>query len=373
MTNVNTLFSNNKDKPKEKARSLLLDTLEVTAETFKSKSHETLYSYALSKYKTNEKVKLLFDVSQDKKYWKAWHCNNIFLRDGQTIKGSLCRTRQCNHCNRIKQAELVNGYQTPLQDLAKQDKLYFVTLTAPTVKERQLKAEISKRYKAWKRAKDKLRKQGYSINGVRKLETNYNIKKDWYHPHFHIVIQGKTEAELLLKYWLNEFPKANLEAQDIREIGTTAKDLLEVFKYATKEIVTDKATAHATHKIYEALKGRRVFQTYGKIRKVKEPKEQQTETKKYEWLNPNTKDIYAFEQSIADWTTAYNKPLVNTNEIARQLIHNNYENSTNNKRSERLSKNTIRYAKDCGLWLQDDESRIRHDKQILQREWNNKS
>jgi len=318
MTNVSTLFSNNKNKPKEKVSSLLLDTLEVTSEIFFCKSHETLYRYALRKHRTNEKVKLLYDVSGNKDYWKAWHCNNILLRKAQNIKGSLCRTRVCNHCSIIKQSELINGYQAPLQELAKADELFFVTLTAPTVKERQLKAEIDKRYKAWSKVKDKLRKQGYSINGIRKLETTYNISKVWFHPHFHIIIQGETEARLLLKYWMKEFPKANLGGQDIRPIGTEAKDLMEVFKYATKDIVIDIETAYATDIILKALKGRRVFQTYGKIRKVKEPKEQQTESKNYEWLDDGI-DIYEFNQVKKDYITATNKTLIGTEFITELL------------------------------------------------------
>jgi len=319
MTNVSTLFSNNKNKPKEKVSSLLLDTLEVTSEIFFCKSHETLYRYALRKHRTNEKVKLLYDVSGNKDYWKAWHCNNILLREGQNIKGSLCRTRECNHCSRIKTAELIQGYQAPLQELAKEDKLFFVTLTAPTVKERQLKAEIEKRYKAWSKVKDKLRKQGYLINGIRKLETTYSTSNNWFHPHFHIIIQGQTESKLLLKYWLQEFPKANIDAQDIRPIGTTAKDLIEVFKYATKDIVKDTETAYATDVILKALKGRRVFQTYGKIRKVKEPKEQQTESKNYEWLDKGGFDIYKFNQEDKDYTTATYKTLIGTQEITTYL------------------------------------------------------
>ena len=213
-----------------------LDKLVVTAEIFKDKSHETLYNTAIRKYYTNKKVIALFNVSEDEIYWKTWHCNTALLQKGQTLKGSLCRKRWCNHCNRIRTAELIKGYQQPLKDLYKEDELYLVTLTAPTVKARQLKSEVEKRYQAWKRVKDRLRKQGIILNGIRKLEIEYNTEMDWFHPHFHFVCQGKIEAYLLRAYWLEEFKKASIKAQHITEVGTKAKDLMEVFKYATNSI-----------------------------------------------------------------------------------------------------------------------------------------
>jgi len=313
--------------------STTLDTLEVTSEIFKGKSHETLYITALRKYQTNQKVKALFDVSKDKIYWKAYHCNSILLQEGKTLKGSLCRKRWCNHCNRIRTAELIKGYQSPLEELSKENQIYFITLTAPTVKARQLKAEIDKRYKAWNRVKDRLRKQGIRLNGIRKLEITYSIKNDWFHPHFHFVCQGKRESELLLSYWLDEFKTADIKAQDIRQVGTTAKDLMEVFKYATKDIVKDETTAKATHLIYTALKGKRVFQTFGKIRKVKEPVKETIESIKHDWLKP-TFDIYYFNQDLKDYENVYGEMLIGTKEIKEQL---NKRDETSGKRKERFS------------------------------------
>lgn len=299
-------------------RDTTLDTLEVTSETFFDKTHESLYWSAIRKHRTIEKVKQLFDVSGDDNYWKAFHCDRTKLQDGQKLIGSLCRKRWCDHCNRIGSAEKIKGYQEPLKLLADEDQLYLVTLTAPTVKARQLRSEIDKRYATWNRVKDRLRKQGIKINGIRKLEVEYNQETDKYHPHFHLMIQGKTQAELLLSFWLEDFKTANIKGQDIRPIGTTAKDLLEVFKYAQKDIVKDETTALATHIIFTALKGRRVFQTYGKIRKVKEPKEETTESIKHKWLEPRY-EIWEYDEGERDYTTVYGELLIGTNRITLEL------------------------------------------------------
>ena len=167
---------------------------------------------------------------------------------------------------------------------------------------------------------------GLKINGIRKLEIEYNEKKDWFHPHFHLICQGKKESELLLKYWLEDYTTADIKGQDIREVGTTAKDLIEVFKYTTKDIVKVKATAEATNTIYQSLKGKRVFQTYGKIRKVKEPKEAQTESIVLDHLKDRN-EIWEFDMKYIDWTTAYNEKLIGTLDIKNQ-IQENYVNST---------------------------------------------
>jgi hypothetical protein len=295
-----------------------LDTLELTSETFFDKSHESLYWSAVRKRNTIEKVKALFDVSGDKIYWKAFHCNTTYLQNGQTLVGSLCRKRWCNHCNRITTAEKIKGYQEPLKQLADEDQLYLVTLTAPTVQARQLRSEIEKRYKTWNRVKDRLRKQGIKINGIRKLEVTFSVEKDWYHPHFHLIVQGKLESELLRDYWLEDYKKADIKGNHIIPIGTTAKDLLEVFKYAQKDIVKDETTATATHIIFEALKGKRIFNSYGKIRKVKEPEEEKTESIKYEWLK-HRYEVWEFDEDKIDYTTAYGETLIGAEGIRNSL------------------------------------------------------
>lgn len=312
MSNKDTLKYNSDNN-----RSIL-DTLEVTSEIFKSRSHESLYRSAIRKSLNNEKVKILFDVSGYKPYWKPFHCNEVKFQQGKELKGSLCRKRWCSHCNRIRTAELIKGYQEPLQQLSTQDKLYMVTLTAPTVKGRQLKSEIGKRYKIFTKVKDRLRKEGLKLNGIRKLEVTYNEEKDWFHPHFHFLIQGKKEAYRLRKEWLIEYPTARIVGNHVTEIGTTAKDLMEIFKYATKDIVKDETTALATHVIFQALIGRRSFQTFGVIRKVKPPKKSKIESVEHDWLESKY-DIWYFNEDEKDYDNVYGEMLIGTSYIEHQI------------------------------------------------------
>jgi len=299
-----------------------LDTLEITSDFFLSKSHEKLYYGALSKARTIQSNLKLIDVAPkvwQKQYWKTFHCASVLLQDGNKSKGELCRKRWCANCNRIKTAEMVNSYLEPLQELQKDDDLYLITLTSKTVKEKRLKFEIERRIMAFTRIKDNLRKNhNIKLIGCRKLEITYNESEDKYHPHFHFIQQGKKEAEMLLKYWHKHNPLASEKAQDIISIDANNKSLVELFKYATKEVAKDKINAKALHNIYVAIDGKRVFQTYGKLRKVKEVKETKEEINQIDFIKPNY-EIWQYDNTIKDYVNAYNQELIGTQQITYDI------------------------------------------------------
>ena len=303
----------------ETAKPVFLDTLETTSDCFLSKSHEKQYRSALRKNYTNIKLTLLIEATEDKtwkeRYWDAWHCKRVILQQGDKLKSTLCRRRWCQTCNRIKTAELLHAYKQPLLDLGT---LYFVTLTAPTVCERELRSVIKKRIKAFQRIKDNMRKNyGMKINGIRKLEATHTKGK--YHPHFHLIMQGKAEAELLLKLWLAQFPSANKHAQNITAIDTVnEKSFIELFKYASKDAVKDKASAHATHKIYMAIHDIRTIQSFGKLRRIKEPIEVKQIVEEVDYA-PITSDIYVWEDSCIDYVNASNELLIGTLDIMQRI------------------------------------------------------
>jgi hypothetical protein len=325
-----------------------LDTLELTSDYFISESHGSQYHKAIRKKSTIAKLKQLIDVApkdRKKQYWKTWHCDRVKLQQGNKIQGSLCRKRWCQHCNRIKTAELIGAYHKPLIELSEADTLYFVTLTAPTVKARQLRSELKKRYKAFTRIKDNARKNhGVKLVGIRKTEVTYNEAKDHYHPHFHLIVQGKSEAELIQALWLNQFDRASINAQDIRAIDTTdSSNLIEIFKYATKDVTKDTTTAKAMDTIYTALQGIRTIQTYGSIRKVKEPKEAKEETAQIDWIEPRN-EIWVYEATEADYFNAYNERLIGTKYINQQYEHDNEASEERNhvfNENEPRTKETI--------------------------------
>ena len=327
-----------------------LDTLELTSDCVSKTSLESQYYKALRKYNTNKKVISIIDTlkseEQRKKYWKTYHCNEVLLQQGNVFIGSLCRKRWCTHCNRVKAYELTEAYKQPLRNLGQ---LYFITLTRPNVKARQLKSEVQKLIKAFQKIKDNLRKN-YKIKlaGMRKLEITYNEKTDTYHPHFHFIQSNLIHAELMQELWLKQFPNANIKAQDIRFVDAENENsFIELFKYATKETTKEgkQYTGDVLHTIYSALEGQRIFQTYGSIKKVKEPKELKQTTNNFNWIEEKD-EIWKFIHEEKDWITGSNEKLINTIEIQKTI------------ENERTSKET-RTDKKCRSLHQVDTKRER--------------
>ena len=300
-----------------------LDTLEVTLDFFKDKTHAKQYYKAIRKFKTSSKilsiVDSLEDKSQTKTYWKSYHCNSVLLQDNHVFKGSLCRKRFCTECNRIKTAELTNGYKEPMLNLGK---LYFVTLTTPNVQGSDLNKEIKRMIKAFQLIKNNLRNAyKIKINGIRKIEITYNQESNTYHPHFHLIQDDLNASNLIQALWIKQFPKASIKAQDIREINSKDESaFIELFKYATKETNSKGAIypGEVLHTIYSAITGIRIYQTYGTIKKVKTPIEAKQNDIEIDFLEPK-QDIWIFEQDQKDWINTEYEPLVNTLEI-EQLI-----------------------------------------------------
>lgn len=331
--------------PKDQNRSHYLDKLETTSHYFVNKTHENQYSKGISKHCQNKKLERLIDATKDfewqKKYAKTYHCNRVLLQDGDKFVGSLCRKRWCSHCSRIKTAELINGYMKPLIELSNEDGLYLVTLTAPTCEGRQLRSEIRKRLKAFQRIKNNMRmRYGMKINGYRKIEITFSKGK--YHPHLHLIVQGYNEAVTMRKLWLNQFKTANIKANDVRQIEVSednVNSLKEVFKYATKQSVKDETTAEAEHHIYTCIEGLRIFQPYGKLRKVKEPKEAKEESSLCSWL-PYQMEVWVYENHLKDWTNSKRQKMVNTIKIEKALIDENrhHKKTSSNEIKERNEK-----------------------------------
>jgi hypothetical protein len=269
----------------------LLDKLEITLENCAPKSWKGRERSAPDYYLTDQQRQKTKQLAQDqnlrnransknlshtlaaalmqlptahnlKAYANTFFCASYIVAEENRFKSKYCRNRWCLVCNRIKTAYYIDLY-TPHLNTWK-DK-YLVTLTAPTIKKEDLKEEIQLYLDAFVRIKDKMRKQNEKIKGIRKLEITYNPVKKLYHPHFHIIIEGENHANNLRDNWLKAFPNANIKAQDVQPAN--ANSLKEVFKYFTKITADNKneptITLPALDAIFAAVKGRRVFQSFG--------------------------------------------------------------------------------------------------------------
>jgi DNA-damage-inducible protein D len=230
-----------------------------------------------------------------KSYWNSYYCNENLRQEGNKITGKYCKNRWCSVCNRIRTAQLIQGYKMPLLEL--EDK-QFVTLTLPNCEAVDLEETIDFMLKTVKTVQDAIKmrhhrgKQDWQLVGIRKLECTYNHKTSTYHPHFHFLIEGQVAAKELVNEWLKRVPSASSQAQDVRKAKEGAE--IELFKYFSKIVTkTDKGFTTFVQPldvIFMAMRGRKVFQSIGLKKDVSEDIE-----------DIITEEISGIEEKFVDW------------------------------------------------------------------------
>ncbi|MBU3677456.1 MAG: hypothetical protein FGM54_09820 [Chitinophagaceae bacterium] len=286
-TQLLSLIKGNKPGPALDKLAQLRKALQVTRPGGPTKCPETLVKRAQSKYLNTHLDKELRKLNKSplfKAYWNTFYCAFSIIQEGKKTTSRYCKNRWCMVCNRIRTAQLINGYLEPLSELQEP---YFVTLTRPTCTGERLEAVINENVSAFRRIQDKLRKQGRMLSGVRKLECTTRPHGQ-YHPHFHIIVDTKQGAELLISEWLNAFPESNRKGQDMKE--ATPGSIKELMKYFTKifstkkgkepnaKVIQEKVDVRRLDVIFQAMAGKRVCQPFGTIKKQVPAKVEDIET-----------------------------------------------------------------------------------------------
>jgi len=297
---------------------LLLDTLAQLVTDPPTKPLQTLTRRAKAKFLSNAINFPLIDLDSPlkKSYWRTWHCTNVLLQEGQKITSQYCNNRWCIVCNRIRTAKMINKYHPVIMDEI-QDR-QFVTLTFPNVKGEILSKSIEDMILNFQRIKHKMYvRDQVKIKGIRKLEVTYNpIRKD-FHPHFHLVIEGKDQAELLLNEWLIRYPNAERHAQDVRPADSDS--VIELLKYTAKLVnkndykrleggrIEIGIHAKALDTIFQALYRKRTYQGFGiKARLNEDISELESEV--YEDILSDI-DVWTWDQDNSDWISTYGEML----------------------------------------------------------------
>ena len=291
------------------------DDFDVVSATEKS-DKKSLKKRARRKYLTSGYIGALVDAAKTndassltKSYWSTYHCaKTLVLTSDGKVSGKYCKNRWCLVCNSIRTAQLINKYQPVLDSW---DNQYFVTLTTPNVEACDLREAINVMQGIFVKAKERLKKRaqrgkGEKFKGIRKLEITYNPLRNDFHPHFHLIIDGKTNATSLLDDWLKGYNdsfhstiwgNADMKAQDIKKVD--AGGAMELFKYFTK-VISGKGKedrmiyADAMDIIFNSVKGKRVFQPFGFTVKS-ELKDKENESDSYVITE------YEWDQFKADW------------------------------------------------------------------------
>lgn len=192
-------------------------------------------------------------------YRNMYYCNSVLLQEDQELKTSYCKSRFCLVCAAIKTANLINGY---IPELKKMDDAQFMTLTIKAVPAKGLGHAINNMLKDFRKINQTLNKyHKIKLTAIRKLECNYNERRETYNPHFHLIINGLGNAIMVRDMWMKLNPRSNLKGQDIRPADNDS--MIELFKYATKIIYKGTIHAKSLDVIYTAFRRRRVIQPIG--------------------------------------------------------------------------------------------------------------
>jgi len=256
---------------------------------------------ARAKAFTNSYLFDLIDLKSPlvKSYWNTYHCSRTILQEGKKLTSKYCNNRWCLTCNRIRTAKMINGYSPSIERF---NDPQFLTLTIPNVEAKELRIAIEQMNSALMRIRKNLKKT-YKVNlmALRKYESTYNLKTNTYHPHFHLIVEGKTNADLLIDLWLNQFKSADRKAQDVREASDTS--LVELCKYFTKIIAKDNDyNPRALDIMFRAVKGKRTFQPIGIKKDVSEDIDE-IQSQEIDF-KPPADDIWVYETDAHDWVTA---------------------------------------------------------------------
>ena len=236
---------------------------------------DRLLKRASKKYLGSALAVGLANVGDDLKiaYWRSWRCASVYQRNGEgRFITWYCGARWCLLCSAIRTAKAIRRY-LPVIETWKDPQ--FVTLTKITVPGDELEKALDDMSQAMKMIFRRLKRHGYVIKLIKKIECTKSSYLDRFHPHYHLIVEGKEEAECLRLFWFEYWNRKGVpidwKAQDIRPADKGA--LKELFKYFTKILTSKKDSDRAGGRrvaelvdldiIFSAMKRRQVWRAVG--------------------------------------------------------------------------------------------------------------
>jgi hypothetical protein len=104
-------------------------------------TRETYLKRARAKFSQQKLIQALVKLNSPlkKSYEDSLFCSYSLMQYGNTFTAKYCKHRWCKVCNRVRTAELLNGYE---QDIKAMQAPQFLTLTIPNVPAETLKQSI---------------------------------------------------------------------------------------------------------------------------------------------------------------------------------------------------------------------------------------
>lgn len=237
-------------------------------------------NYKAKKKKNQELINLISKHLSEQNLDLIWNCGTYLefysdkkIENKKLNKANFCKNRFCPMCAWRKARKDALQVAILMQYLKQEKGLEFVmmTLTAPNVPGENLKNEITRYNKNFKKLIERKELKKISYGYMRKLEVTYNQERDDFHPHFHVIIavnknyftnRDYISKKRLLVMWQNAMNDDTITQVDIRKISADDnKAISEIAKYTAKD--SDYMTSQDVFDyFYKALKNRQVV-TYG--------------------------------------------------------------------------------------------------------------
>lgn len=236
-------------------------------------------------------------------YRNTIYCAGVQTQEKGMIRSRYCSNRWCPVCGRIKMGKAINSYLPIVEEWSDP---HFVTLTVQNVDADNLLLLIGKMMDGFNAVKRKLHRDLGKLTALRKLECTYG---KGYHPHFHVIVEGRDAALALVEQWLVFAPRytgrrVERSAQNVQKADMAS--LVELFKYATKLCAKGPdgvryVSPEHLDVIFRALRNRRTYQSYGF--KVAKDVEDITdvESKIEAFTQIEERVLWLWDQDSADW------------------------------------------------------------------------
>ena len=165
------------------------------------------------------------------------------------LNANFCENRFCPNCAANQARKLAIELAISLEWIKEKYgyRFIFLTLTAPNVPAHEVEDELRDYSKSFKRLFERKSVKAICKGYIRKLEMTYNIERDDFHPHYHVVIavnnSYSTDKNYYLsqKKWLEMWRESkrdwSIEAVDVRAVNENnlEKSVQEFAKYIAKD------------------------------------------------------------------------------------------------------------------------------------------
>jgi hypothetical protein len=267
-----------------------------------SRHFKSLNKRRLAKIITNKKLGILcnLDSTLKKAYKRSFSCVRVVLQVGHNSTAETCKARWCFVCTRIRIAKLINAYYDPIKALFENNEVYHVVLSIPTVYDSELSnAWVEMRMSLRRIVRNLKKTYGLDITALRSSECTYNPKTKRYHPHYHLLIAGRKESEMVIQFWLKQFPKARIKGQSIGKADVDS--IFELFKYTAKGVIKNEYNALAEDAIFRSLYRKKTVETFGSIKKSVAMGN--SIRAKIDWKGDGI-DVWVWDNDVLDWVNA---------------------------------------------------------------------